>query len=322
MASTSPTVGNASNGAESPRKNSMNPASIGTRCELMTVTHSYDKNGQSISHAKVGNAEDEVDENLYYALIVQRFFNPKRQLIRTQLDINSRHLLRVFSDIVEYYPAHPERFSEVLVVESPFMILYHHWQQLKDYRDNTEDDMTRMHIKFLLDFMDWEMGNDSKIAERLKEAGSISFPLLWTIFRPGELIIQRVEQEHHRLWRFVKMSYKLDPQRGDYLEVTLTGSNYDGIDVGRHNDDIQIYEQDIGNPCAITSLEVYPLAYVKNPDQVIEKMRIRGQKFLDFRGIHIRRYEGPLQRLRSPPWNYYSGDPRDYIGLFIPYNVS
>jgi hypothetical protein len=298
-------------------------SSIGVICELMKLDHRYDKNGQAIVVPKVESpGGDHKGENFEeFALVYRRIFNAKHELVTTRVDINSRFMLRVFTEIVEYYPSHPERFNETLVVDSPYQILYHHWPQLKDYRDSTDDDETRMHLDFLLDFMDHELNEDSKKADRLVETGHISFPLLWTIFRPGELVVHRLGRDLQRLWRLIEMSYDQD-NRGRYLNFKLAGTDYDGTETGRTHHWEELRESAVGKGSIITKLDIYPLRFASNQDQIIQKITERGQKFLDHRGIHIRRYEGQLQMLRRPPLNFFSSNRRDYAGTFTPYNVS
>ncbi|PPQ74421.1 hypothetical protein CVT26_001404 [Gymnopilus dilepis] len=298
-------------------------AQIGALCEQLVLDHRYDKNGRSVIEPKVDRpGEEEVeDEYANYALVFRRFFNDKHEMVSTRVDINSRPLLAVFSEIVKYYPSHPERFAGVLTINSPFMILYHHWDQLKDYCEKTEDDVTRMHLDFLLDFMDRELGDDAVKVERLLDTKHISFPTLWTIFQPGDLLLQRLEGGYQRLWRIVQVELDQD-NRGRYLGITVSGCDYDGTEVGRHDSFIIIRESEVGRSCPLSSLSAIPLNYLDNPDDIIARMATRGRKFLDLQGIHVRRYDGRLQMLSRPALGFFSKDRSEYSGTFIPSSVS
>ncbi|KIJ46721.1 hypothetical protein M422DRAFT_66719 [Sphaerobolus stellatus SS14] len=294
---------------------------VGALCELITLDHRYDKKGKFILVPKVESPEEKQRSKFTeYALVFRRIFNNKHELIHTRVDINSVPILQVLSEIVKYYPAHPEIFQEVLVVESPFMVLYHHWDQLKDYRDETDDDETRMHLNFLLDFMNRELGEDSKNADRLIETVNISFALLWTIFRPGDLILDRTDRDHQRLWRLVGLEYGQN-SNGRYLSLDLSCTNYDGEDTGRESDTRILSESAVGKASLITRLAMYPIRFAKNQEEIMKKITERGEKFLSLRGIHIRRYKGQLEMLRRPPLDFFSSRMGDYTGTFTPYNI-
>lgn len=300
-----------------------NNTSIGALCELMVLDHRYDKNGQAIVVPKVespgtDHSKEKFDE---YALVYRRIFTAKHELRETRVDINSRFILQVLSEVVKYYPSHPEKFDETLVIDSPFQILYHHWEQLKNYRDSTDNDDKRMHLNFLLDFMDQELTEDSKKAKRLVDTGHISFSLLWTLFHPGDLIIQPGERGIQRLWRVIRTTYG-QRQDGRYFALRVTGTEYDGKLTGRNKQWVLMEEDKVGKAAIITRLEAYPLRFATNQDKIIDKMTERGQKYLALRGVFVRRYEGHLKMLRRPPLNFFSSNSGDYSGTFTTYNVS
>lgn len=293
---------------------------VGALCELMTLDHRYNKNGQLVVVPSIESPEDEREKFTEYALVLRRIFNDKHELIQTKVDINSPQILRVLSEIVKYFPAHAEKFQNLLVVEAPYMILYHHWEQFKTYRDSTEDDEIRMHLNFLLSFMDREMAEDSKKANNLIETGNISFRYLWMIFRPGELVVDRTDREHQRLYRLREVEYGED-NKGRYLDIRVTCTAYDGEDTGRQYDYPDIRESSVGRSSIITRLIMYPLRFAKDKEQIVKDLTDRGNKYLALRGIHVKRYKGRLQMLRRPPFNFFSAENRDYAGTFTPYTV-
>lgn len=293
---------------------------VGALCELMTLDQRYNKNRELVIIPSIQSPEGEQDKFTEYALVLRKIFNDKHELIQTKVDINSPQILGVLSQIVKYFPAHPEKFQNILVVEAPYMILYHHWDQLKSFRDSTEDDEVRMHLNFLLSFMDREMVEDSKKANQLIETGNISFRFLWMIFRPGELIIDRTDREHQRLWRLREVEYGED-NKGRYLDLRVACTGYDGEDTGRQYACPDLRESAVGKGSLITRLNMYPLRFAKDQEQIVKKSTQRGNKYLSLRGIHVQRYKGRLQMLRRPPFNFFSANNRDYAGTFTPYTV-
>jgi hypothetical protein len=295
-------------------------AAFGSLCELMVLDHRYDKNGKITVVPKIENPEARQGSTFSdHALVHRRIFNDKNELTTTRLEINSPFILRVLSEIVKYYPAHPVKFAETFTIESPFMLLYHHWQELDDFGKETDDE-TSMHLNFLLHFMESELGDDKKKADRLVQGGYISFPLLWTIFRPGSLLLQGGNEGHSQLFRFEQMEYEQD-QGGRYLELIVSSVNYDGLVTGRETQDIELRESNVGRGKLITSLDVYPISFAQNSEDIIQRMTQRGEKFLALRAIYVRRYKGLLQLLRRPPLGFFSSDRKKYAGTFTPHTV-
>ncbi|KIJ32663.1 hypothetical protein M422DRAFT_52784 [Sphaerobolus stellatus SS14] len=211
--------------------------SVGALCELLKLDHRYDRTGNFVIIPKATWIKDEKRETFTeHALVFIRRYNQKHE-----------------PEIVKYYPAHPERFHEISTIESPFMILYHHWENLKNYRNNIEDDMIRIHLNFLLDFMDNLLREDSRNTKRLIDSGNISFNLLWTIFHPGDLILDRVVQKHEHLWRLI-------------LTLELSGTDYDGMHTGRVSHTHLLRDSAVGRSSMITRLDMYPLHFANNQE--------------------------------------------------------
>lgn len=310
----------AANNSTPPNDNPMAKPTVGSLCELMILDHRYDKNGKLTVVPKRDNPEAKAASAFSeHALVHRRIFNVKQELVSTKVEINSPFILRVLSEIVKYYPAHPEQFTESLTIESPFKLLYHHWQELADYRKNADDE-TIMHLRFLLAFMDSELQDDKKKAERLVAAGHISFSLLWTIFRPGSLVLRGDKPENSQLFRLEQTEYEQDSE-GRYLSLTTSRTNYDGIDTGREGEIIELRESNIGRAQVITRLDAYPLTFAKDQEGMIDRMTKRGEHFMALRGIHVRRYRGQLQLLHKPPLEFFSPERKHYAGTFNPHTV-
>jgi hypothetical protein len=68
------------------------------------------------------------------------------------------------------------------------MMLVHYRPELTEYREKTDDHTAKMHIRLLLGYLDREMRDKVLEIKKLLKAGQITFPLLWLIFKPGELV--------------------------------------------------------------------------------------------------------------------------------------
>lgn len=297
----------------------------GSKPEVLTLDFRYDKNGH-LKVEKLAKEPKEAPDFQENALVYNRKFNDKNELESTSLDIHNPRILKIISDVVEYYPSHPTDIKDGMTLEHPFQILYHHWNELEEYRSQAEEedqrDVDDMFLKLLLQFMDKQLGSDRKKAKQLLSTGYISFNLLWTLYRPGSLaIIQGDSPEQAQLCRIEKYQYRQN-SNGRYLDIYASGTSYDGRRTGRHNLRVQIYEQNMGRTDLVRNLAIYPLQLAANPTEIEERLIERGKAFLELKGLSVKRYNGPMRVLRTPPRRYYSSDPASYYGSFQPSVVS
>src|SRR5207247_221775 len=118
--------------------------SVGSKCEIKIWQERYRKDGRQEVVAQDGFSLDEFDEDNAYALIARKIFTEKNVLERTELLINSAHLLKTFREVIGSYPTVPSDFEEPVELESPFRMLYHYWEDLEEYQRSVDDDTTRM----------------------------------------------------------------------------------------------------------------------------------------------------------------------------------
>lgn len=99
--------------------------------------------------------------------------------------------------------------------------------------------------------------------DRYDADGLVRFKLLWTIFRPGDLIYQD-ENEHERLYLLDQASYQEHNTAGSYLKLGGLYTYFDGSHVGVVKDELHIYQSHNfagEKPLKIQGLIVYPLRY-------------------------------------------------------------
>jgi len=211
--------------------------SPGTLCELMVVDETYDRNGKLVVTPQVERNEPEVDISAKLAkhvLVQRRKFNSWNELISSKIEVDSRHILKALAAVVLYYPVHPGYFAEQVILKAPYMLLQHHWTELEEYRDIlAESSEDRVHIDFLLGYMEREMSGAKKASKRLTDVGHISFQLLWTIFKPGRLILSTASGPL-RLYRLQTLTYA-DSGGSRYLSLRVCCTEYDGNITGRYS---------------------------------------------------------------------------------------
>lgn len=309
-----------------PESKSLTPEN-GTRCEIKALDERVSESGPELIE-KPGQPYDTklTKPFMDYALITTRTFDEKHKHIMTTLQINSRPLLGVLKNIVKCYPSFPEHFDEPVSIEAPFPVLYHHLEDLIQYKETTEDDDARMQIQLLLNYLDTELGESIAKTKRLVAAGCITFPLLWTIFRPGDLIYEG-ENGHPRLYRLQKTVYDENIRMGKFMRLTFSYTDCDRGNPGRAQTEVIIYEKlEFRGPAKIDSLSVYPLRFMRGSSQEDLKATLtkRGKGFLEFQAMQVVQYKGLFLGLKSPPREFYDYEVpiSQYDGVWLPHTVS
>ena len=285
------------------------PSTVDTIPGLFQLDHRYNDRGdieileRSERVAKTKHADK--------PLVFRRIFDSKHKIEEKRLDINSTHILKALSEIVKYYPSHPTRFDEPLKIAAPYRLLYHHWEQLAERMEGDSGE-SKMHLQALLFLLEREIGPDRRAAKELEKNGFIRYSLLWTILRPGDLLLEG-QGIGKRLYRFETGEYHRTAE-GNYFKLEWSGTTYDGLRTGRERGKDTI--QEFSGVSEIASLPVFPLAHSPKQKDVKEKLLARGRKYLDLKGLQIMRYNGDLQWLQKPPQTFFSIRSGDYAGTW------
>lgn len=298
---------------------------VGKRCEIRLLQERFNtKSGKSEVVAKDDYNPLEFDPNGAYALVTKQIFDKDNVLTKTVLRINSPQLLRVFKKVVRFYPTIATDFDEPLEMESPFEMLYHHWETLDHYQSASIDDATRMHLSLLLDYMQAEMGKIKDQSERMIKKGFITYNHLWMIFKPGEL--QYVSKHGHtRLMRLDRTGYEEYKNKGLVLEVYCRYVDYDGTNVGKAKTMVEIRQKHhfAGHkPGRITGLDIFPRKFVVGQEDLEERLTRRGLRFMELLGTQIVQYNGLSQYMKEPPYEYFDVDMEAFPAVWLPKTVS
>ncbi|KAI1419053.1 P-loop containing nucleoside triphosphate hydrolase protein [Xylaria sp. FL1777] len=296
----------------------------GSRCEFKTYHTIPNKEGRlrvkpivdPFEHEARGHADNT------YALVINREFTIEDQSApkSVTLKINSPQLLNTFRHVVGSYPAVPSDFKSPFEIKNPFQMLVHYWDELDEYRKETTDNETRMHLNLLFQFMENEIGPDRTKVLNMISQGQITYLSAWFIFRPGDVLFTRVMGKGWLL-RCTKTVYEENTKIGPYFEVHCRYTDYDGTDVGdAAHKTVLIQKQDFGaeNPANIMALEIFPRRFIED-DNLEAQYEKRGKRFLDLRGCSTQSYDGLAQYLKDPPWSWWDYDMADAGAVWLPY---
>jgi hypothetical protein len=223
-----------------------------------------------------------------------------RQYIR----IYSRAIINALQCFVNYYPyrsivRHPVEVNE------PYAILVHHWDLLKEFRNNFHPDLpevkvydcevndTYEHLGYLLDWMEMEMREKvEKEYERWKQpVRKVSFEMLWLLLKPGtDVYCDEDDNGSKEPYVVTHVSFNILNETWNSYEVKLWQLEGDedsiqpvesGFHISRFHGEKNIHE-----------LDIFPCEYLPDNDDRTNKMIERGKLFFKLRQRRCTYYDG------------------------------
>lgn len=296
---------------------------VGTTAEIIALDERPDDRGKP----RLIERDDYYDSNSKpgyyskYCIVTKRVFDGERKYEKSTVQINSPQIRKILKEVVPFYPSEPNSFDETINIDSPFSMLFHYRKEVLEYP--TEDETTKAHLKVFQDFVDIELGESIAEAEKLISAGFITFDLLYTIFKPGDLIYNK-DNGHPELSILTKSVYGKTDVGGKYFALTLAFTGHDGTRTGRAKTEFRIQEScHCKGVKQIMELPMFPLKVLgKEIGEGIKQQLIkRGEKYLAHTGIKVARYDGAFKHLKTPPDDYYN-EEAEYSGVWVPGFVS
>lgn len=182
-------------------------------------------------------------------------------------------------------------------ISPPFEPLYHSWDEILAAHSNASagvDQKEYLHLGVLVRFMKEELGETFSRIHALRKEGRMAHELLWSLYPTGSIIFSSrsgYQQAYRVLSCYSTASYadnRQNPDKKDWI-VQCEFVQFDGYEYGYS--EIAFRIPVFQNPKSITSLDVYPWAFVEDSD-MRNNLISRGRRVLDFQGCHYQNYEG------------------------------
>ena len=146
--------------------------------------------------------------------------------------------------------------------------------------------------KVLLKYLDKDYATTKKTLYPLLEAGSITFDLIWTLFRSDTLLYTSTYSapDEPRAFKVEYATKESSFMRGTWYDIEGKYLEFDGksFGLGTMNVDIESFK----GPRRINSLPCYPLRYHKDPDGIKKTLTERGKKFTELAGMQYKFHKG------------------------------
>lgn len=237
------------------------------------------------------------------ALVKTRFWTQKGDVQRTETEIRSPFMKLALKHII------PE-FKDVnidvkhIVIENEPRCLFHFRDELFMHGMMLpEASESQLHVSFLLQYMHQELSTailaHTVNIELQQPKPAMDFINLWTIFKPGELVCippsMYTTVKCNRVILFKSMTLSCRCIRPWCM---LTHSwNIRGYSLDSDGENLGYVEvchriRYFDSHKELSSLNVLPLQYHHQQEEIRSQLLSRGRKFISLQGVHYRKYTG------------------------------
>lgn len=257
----------------------------------------------------------ENSESDTYAILVRNIKakgGARKKLQAQTIIIQSPHLKTALAEIFAEYPGISPSLKRV-VFEAPFRPFVHRWPQFLEYmnkvgeknheasedsedataNDNNDTELMKQHLTLLHDLLKKEIADNVEAMEDYVANGVVTFWDLWMFFEPGSVVLSSSGHKGQmiRAYELKNCSHQPGPNGAMCLFLNVDYVDYNGKTFGRYPCQLRIAEFE--GTKKITALEVYPVQYCEDREEVEGYLIERGKKFEELQGCHFREYNGP-----------------------------
>jgi hypothetical protein len=273
----------------------------GLKCEIKAYEARYNSTGfrvaLQVGSQRLNNPQNAVERDHDSALVLTKYYNSKKDLEYSDLEIKSPYVKAALQHVVVDYPGLNLHTNKLVIRDVPKCI-FHYRNELREYGLQLQDDVARQHVSFCLHYMQTALKNEMIRYCNLMESQMIppglEFRDLWMAFTPGDFIYVRTKYAH-RVVKLVSMSQKScnecvgQCKHGSWRLLVLR-IDYDGREFGRVTTETGIEPYDGYRP--LYQLDAFPLKYHPDHEAIRESVIKRGKKFINLQGVQHRQYRG------------------------------
>ncbi|KAJ5320623.1 hypothetical protein PENANT_c033G02621 [Penicillium antarcticum] len=247
--------------------------------------------------------DPDADEWDQYIFTVRRKFNWENKYLETVVDIKSKHLRDALAKVMDGVKG-VSLVQEPAVVDPNMLFLYleETRQYMKDQKKQSRSEKKKKarkaaalkaaHLKVLIKYLDTDYADTKKTLYPLLEANTITFDLLWALFKPNTIAYTPTYSNPDEPRAF-KIEYAIKESsfmKGHWYSVEGRYLEYDGKDYGFGSMSAEV--DSFKGARKITSLACYPLQYHRDAEALRSRLIERGKRFVALRGMNYRFHKG------------------------------
>ncbi|KAJ5765294.1 hypothetical protein N7520_004853 [Penicillium odoratum] len=243
------------------------------------------------------------DEWDQYIFTVRRKFNWENKFLETVVDIKSKPLRESLAKVMDGVKG-VSLVQEPAVVDPNMLFLYleEARQYMKELKQQSRDDKKRKarkaaatkaaHLKVLIKYLDTDYATIKKTLYPLLEANTITFELLWALFKPNTIAYTPTygNTDEPRAFKIEYAIKESSFMKGQWYSIEGRYLEYDGKDFGFGSMAAEV--ESFQGARKITSLACFPLQYHRDAEGLRTRLVERGKRFVALRGMNYRFHKG------------------------------
>ena len=259
----------------------------------------------SIHNYKLTETAEDADADEYdqYVFTVRRKFDWENKYTETVVDIKSKPLKEVLTHVMGAVKG--VSFAEDTPVVDPNM-LFLYLEELRTYMKELKSQsksekkkkakkaakLKAGHVKVLIKYLDKDYAETKKTLYPLLESNTITFDLLWALFKSNEIAYCPTysNPDEPRAFKIEYATQESSFMKGTWYGIEGRYLEYDGKTFGMGTMEVEV--EAFKGPRKITSLACYPLKYHKDSETLRKQLIERGKKFVALKGMNYRFHKG------------------------------
>ncbi|KAJ5641821.1 hypothetical protein N7490_005821 [Penicillium lividum] len=243
------------------------------------------------------------DEWDQYIFTVRRKFNWENKFLETVVDIKSKPLRESLAKVMDGVKG-VSLVQEPAVVDPNMLFLYleEARQYMKELKQQSRNDKKRKarkaaatkaaHLKVLIKYLDTDYATIKKALYPLLEANTITFELLWALFKPNTIAYTPTygNTDEPRAFKIEYAIKESSFMKGQWYSIEGRYLEYDGKDFGFGSMAAEV--ESFQGARKITSLACFPLQYHRDAEGLRTRLVERGKRFVALRGMNYRFHKG------------------------------
>ncbi|RDW79457.1 hypothetical protein BP6252_04095 [Coleophoma cylindrospora] len=261
------------------------------KCEVKEHETRYSLKGPPVMKVIEAGGENDDDEEKDCVMNSYKQFDQLGSLLSFRVEVYSPHINEALRVVIKKYPT--VSFHGDTTILYGLHCIFHYRHELESYRQEVRGGVPKLHLHLLLRFMRRELQREIKAYQANVETAilspSIEFKDLWMLFRPGELVVHGRDQKE-QLSMLVSMQLVGEKTDCCHWSVVTKIFTHDGNHFGYTKRTVKV--QPFEGASDVRKLNIYPLKYHQNEEQLREKHAARGRKFCSLKGVHHQSYKG------------------------------
>lgn len=261
----------------------------GETCELHAYGRRQNTSGEEIWRT---DSKEELEPpkriSRLACMVLTRYYTSTKELLRTELEIQSRHIIKALREVIVTYPG-VDLASKYVTIREPPMCLFHYRLELQEYAQSSNNAQLKSHMRLCLQYMETAILKTINIHQL--RSGELEHRHLWVLFKPDCLILQKEGTSDEPLSRFRSISgqknYKGEVES---WEIVFVFTACKGSRIGLWSSCMSIPHYDGCKP--VCDLPIVPLEYLPDSQRIQHDALERGRKYLSLCGTNYCFYDG------------------------------